>query len=256
MPIPYITYASNKEAAQAVYRHITTLPQARHLRLLPRGRARRDWSSADFAEWWFTHSLDWPGYRYGRLFLDRVWGPPQRRLPGLLRAGFTLARGFGRQAADLVPPDLVIDSNWFWYRFLSDSMAGVFDVPLRALLASCRQPVIVDLALTYFDRDPDPGNEIGVRTPNDQLTFAIRDESLTFDVVREGGDILAPLVSATSLRDLVFRLEGVQDLTWYWIDVHICVQAWYQGEHTDDGEAWDATTLWEYALAPWLPWVH
>jgi len=256
MPIPTIVYDNNKETAQAVYRHITTLPQARHLRLLPRDRIRRDWSSADFAEWWFTHNLDWRGYRYGRLFLDRVWGPPQRRLPGLLRAGFTLARGFGRQAAGLVPPDQVIDSNWFWYRFLSDSMAGVLDTPLRSLLARCHQPVIVDLALTYLDRRPDPGHEIAVRTPNDQLTFAIRDESLTFDVVREGGDILAPLVPATSLRDLVFRVEGVQDLTWSWIDVHICVQAWYQGEDTGDGEAWDATTLWDNALAPWLSWVH
>jgi len=256
MPIPSITCANSKEAAQAVYRHISTLPQARHLRLLPRGRIRRDWSSADFAEWWFTHSLDWPGYRYGRLFLDRVWGPPQRRLPGLLRAGFTLARGFGRQAAGLVPPDLVINSGWFWYRFLSDSMAGVFDTPLRSLLIRCRQPVIVDLALTYFDRHVGRGNETGVPTPNEKLTFTIRDTSLTFDVVREGGDILAPLVSATSLRDLVFRIEGVQDLTWYWIDMHICVQAWYQGEDTIDGEVWEATVLWDNALAPWLPWVH
>lgn len=260
MTYPSITYANNKEAAHAVHRHITTLPQARHLRLLPRERARRDRSTADFAEWWFTPNLDWPGYRYGKLFVDRVWGPPGKRLPGLLRAGFTLARGFGRQAAELVPSDLVISPNWFWYRFLSDSMAGVFDAPLRSLLTNCGQPVSVDLTLYYFDRYPDPGNEIGVRTPDDRLTFTIRDRSLTFEVVREGSSILAPLATATSLQDLVLRTEGVQDLTWYWIDVHICVQAWYQEAQTqpDAGtsETWNGTELWNRALAPWLPWVH
>lgn len=254
MPIPTVAYNTNRAAAHAVHRHISRLPNARHLHLQPREWDGRDRREGDYTEWWFIPVRDRSGFQHGRLFVDRVWGPPGKRLPGLLRAGFTVARGFGRQVADMVPPSLALTSGWFWYRFLSDSMAGVFDTPLRAVMANTGQPVTVDLTLYYFDRYPDPGSQMGLQTPNDRMTFEVSDADLTLQVVREGGTILHPLLTATSLRDLILHIEGVPDLTWYWIDVHICAQTWYGDTETPN--VWDAAALWEAALAPWLPWVH
>ena len=194
------------------------------------------------------------GTQYGRLFIDRIWGPPGRRLPGLLRAGFTVSRGFGRQVAEMVPPSLAMTPNWFWTRFLSDSMAGVFDAPLRAVMERVDQPVTVDVALTYFDRYPAPTSSAEPPTPDDRLVFEVDPGPLTLKTLRKGGQHLAPLVSAQTLRDLVLRIEGVPDLTWYWIDVHLCIKAWF--EDADAQSGWDAADLWAKALAPWLPWVH
>lgn len=254
MAYPTVAYETNKAAAQAVHRHISTLPQARHLYLMPHEWSGHDRLGSDYTEWWLIPVRDRSGYQHGRLFLDRVWGPPGKRLPGLLRAGFTVARGFGRQVAEMVPPNLALNAGWFWYRFLSDSMAGVFDGPLRTVIARANQPATIDLALYYFDRYPDPGSDLGLQTPDDRMTFEVDEASLRLQVVREGGEILAPVVSATTLRDLVLRIEGVPDLTWYWIDVHLCVKAWFGGD--DIPGAWDAAELWNCALQPWLPWVH
>jgi len=229
---------------------------ARHLRLMPRERGARSARIADYSEWWLSPNPRWPSYRHSKLFLDRIWGPPGQRLPGLLRAGFTVARGFGRQAADLVPPALVIDAGWGWYRFLSDSMAGAFDAPIRSMLTIGSQPVIIDLRLYYFDRLPNAGGEVGARTPQDQVSYTISDESLAMETATLGGQVLAPLASVTSLRELALRIEGVQDLTWYWIDIRICLKAWYKGVIEEPSDAWDASTLWDSALWPWLPWVH
>lgn len=254
MSYPTIAYQTNKAAAHAIDRRISALPHARHLHLMPREWSGRDHSGSEYAEWWFIPVRDRSGYRHGRLFLDRVWGPPGRRLPGLLRAGFTVSRGFGRQVADMVHPALALHSGWFWYRFLSDSMAGAFDAPMRAIMARTDQAVTVDLVLYYFDRYPDPGSHLGLQTPDDHMTFEVGAASLKLQVVREGGEILEPLVSATSVRDLVLHIEGVPDLTWYWIDVHLCIKAWF-GDETSPG-TWDAEDLWDKALVPWLPWVH
>lgn len=254
MPYPTLAYEATKVAAHAVDRHTATLPRARHLHLRPRAWSGRDPGGSDYTEWWFIPARLRAGYQHGRLFLDRVWGPPGRRLPGLLRAGLTVSRGFGRQVAEMVPPSLALTSGWFWYRFLSDSMAGAFDAPARAVIAQTGQPLTLDLALYYFDRYPDPGSDLGLHTPDDRITFEIADDNLALETVREGGEILTPLSTATSLRDLVLRIEGVPDLTWYWIDIHLCAKAWFGDETTAD--AWDAAALWRNALAPWLPWVH
>jgi hypothetical protein len=133
-------------------------------------------------------------------------------------------------------------------------MAGVFDAPMRTVMERTGQPVIVDLTLYYFDRYPDPGSELGLQTPDDRMTFEVDETTLGLSTVYEGSEILSPLLSATSIRDLIIRIEGVQDLTWYWIDIHLCTAAWF-GEETAPGVL-RAPRLWESALAPWLPWVH
>jgi len=253
---PTLSAVGNREIARAVYGHARLLPEARHLRLMPRERGARSTRQADFSEWWLSPDPRWPGYRHSKLFMDRVWGPPGRRLPGLLRAGFTVARGFGRQAEALVPPALVIDSGWCWYRFLSDSLAGAFDAPVRAVLAAAGQPVLVDLSLYYFDRLPTEATEAARPVPDDRVSFAIHDDSLAFVCTNPGGDSLAPLASVGSLRELAIRVEGTPDLTWYWIDVRICVKAWYIGPESGGNTLWRPPDLWQRALAPWLRWVH
>ncbi len=256
MPSPTMRYANNERAAQAIVRAMDALvPPVRDLKPRP-----LDSSARAFAEWWFLPGTGRPLPGHGKLFLRRQSNSGTATMPGLMAIGFQLERGLGRQLAgtpvgeayqpDLVERRFVMQPSWLWYRFLNDAMGGLFDPPLRSMLERSGEPVAVELDL--FRVDTLPAAWAGRGCPDDRLTFAVLDESLLLHPTSTATGELAVLDDAATLRELVLRMEGVQDLTWFWIAVSIGIEVAYG---YDEGD-WDAATLWTNALEPWLPWVH
>ncbi len=240
MVIESVQYPSNQEAARAVFRHIQALPAVRHLRLQPAHAV-----SGAFDEWWLVPSMHRSPYRYGKLFVARV-----PTAPLLMTTGFCFHRGIGRHLDTLVDSTVVMDASWFWSRFLSDALAGAFAAPLQEMSACSKSPVWITLNLYHLDRAPGP--RAGY-PPDDRLTFAVDATTLALKPQELGEEELAPLTTASSLRELALWIESIEDLWWFWIDVYIGLRLRYAPE---DHHGWTATDLWERALAPWAHWVH
>ncbi len=213
--------------------------------------------------WWFIPGTGWPPYAHAKLFLRRVPGTETRSDPGLFCLGLRLERGLGRQLAgrqwpgdpealDLVDPLLTMQPSWFWHRFLNDTLGGLINTPLRALLERSEQPLTIELDLYRADSVPAPDR--GDVWPDDHMAFAILDEGLLLHPIELARAELKPLSEAATLRELVLQIEGVPKLTWYWINVRIGVQVSYGAPDAKD--AWDAPELWHRAMEPWLPWLH
>lgn len=255
MSIPTMRYANNERATQAVIRHIGTLmPPVRHLKPRP-----TDSSARAFAEWWLLPGTGRPVPGHGKLLLRREPDTRTATTPGLMALGFRVERGLGRQLAgtqlgeahrmDLVDPRFIMQPSWTWYRFLNDAIGGLFDVPLRTILSRSGEPVSIDLDL--FHADTLPAAWAGRAVPDDRLSFALLDETLLLHPTRVAAAELRTLEDAATLHELVLRMEGVQDLSWYWIAVSIGIQVAYG----DEEGAWDAAALWHNVLEPWLPWT-
>ncbi|MGC9520851.1 MAG: hypothetical protein ACP5HG_03085 [Anaerolineae bacterium] len=252
MGIPTMAYVDNEAAARGVYEHIRDLtPPIRHLRLRP-----YDYRNRPFTDWWLVPSPDWPVYRYGKYYFRRVPSSQSYDDPGIMSTGFYLERGFGRQVADMVDPELITQPNWFWYRFLNDSLGGVLDAPMREVLQRVGQPLVISLDLYTFDhtRAPAPDGDWSHLYPDDRLTYVLKDESLMLSLAEGAENELARLNQAGHLRELVLQIEAMQDLKWYWIDVYLGVRLRYATEPSEG--QWSAAKLWHSALEPWLRWVH
>jgi len=254
--VPAIRYRNNERAVRAVVAFLSQqAPAARNLNAYP-----SDASARAFAEWWLHTGSGRPTPGRGRLFMRREADTLSGGSLGLMATGLQVERGLGRHLAgagvgeparmELVDPRLIMQPSWSWYRLLNDTLGGSFNAPLQSVLARSAQPIVIDLQLHHADQlTAVPG----IRTsPADQASFSVLDESLLFHPTRLAGSELAALNDAATLRDLLLRMEGVRDLSWYWITVSMGVEVAY-----NDGEGgWDAATLWHNALEPWLPWVH
>lgn len=241
MPVASVAYRDHEATARAVDRHIRELrPPVRHLALRP-----HDYRASSFPEWWLVPGTDRTPWRHGRLCFRRLSATPRTMV-----AGFYLERGYGRQLAEMLAPEALLDSGWFWYRFLNDALGGAFDAPLRTSLERTGGPLLVHLDLYHFnDR-----SVAGQVQPDDRLTFALRDAELVLHPVEPPDDELTFLNYPMQLKDLALQIESLEGVSWYWIDLLIGVHLRY--DTPEAPEVWDAAALWHNALAPWLPWAH
>lgn len=237
-----IKYSDNATTAQAVMDHIHALiPPVRHLSLrhdayLPKG----------FAPVWLVPVTQWPAYNHGKLIFQKAPEAPETMLCGL-----HLERGFGRQLATMIAPHLLMGSDWYWRRFISDMLTPTFNDVLRDIQQCSQSPLSVQLTLQHFNTAQDM--QVGRRIVHDRLRFLLRDERLLLEPEVEAVAELSVLQSATTVQDLVMRIEATPDLAWHWINLVIGVQVGYGGSGED---VWSAGDLWEHALAPWLPYTR
>ncbi|MGC9467730.1 MAG: hypothetical protein ACP5HS_04005 [Anaerolineae bacterium] len=240
MTIPTVQYPDNEEAAHAVYQHVQARPTTRHLRLQPASRG-----GGAYGEWWLIPGPERPPYRYGKLYIRRVALGPR-----MMSVGFCFHRGVGRHLDALVDPEVTMGPSWFWSRFLNDALAGAFETPLREIMARSGRSVQTTLELYHLNHAPGPRTG---HPPDDRLVFTVDETTLRLRPDELAEEELAPLTTASDLRELALWVEGMQDLWWFWIDVHIGISLRYGDEETGD---WGAADLWNKALAPWMSWVH
>jgi len=239
MKRPSTRYANNDEAAHAVYRYVQThqLLQ-RHLTLRP-----YNYTAPKLTPWWLVPTTAWPAYHHSKLCFEK-WDPETMII------GFYVEKGLGEQVAEMVKSSLIMESGWYWSEFLQAAQDGQFAEPMRHVLARSGLPLIVHLSLFEFNNVPD--FETGERNPNDELAFLVASDNLSFGQYTTADGALSALNDARTLSELAAGLSGLEEMSWYWINLRIGVRVRYR---TGEPGEWGAEEIWNRSLQPWVRWV-
>ena len=227
------------DVARAVHQHMTTLPSPiRHLTLRP-----VDVQIPRRTSWWLVPTPRLPVFRYSKLFFHRQ--PVSS--PGLL-AGFSFERGVGGQLRDIVDPVLLMESNWYWRRFLNDIMAGLYSKPITRIQQQAQSPVLLLLELwnfnhlqrrTFLSRDPD-----------DILVFKVLNEAIELEVQYRANQQLKVLNNVNRCYDLALHIEIEPAFSFHWIRFTFGAEL-IPPYHLVDNE--NSKKLWDHLLSPWMP---
>ena len=252
MPIPSVAFENNYLVAQAVSRYID------NLRPSPQGFTLRpyQYQAPSFTEWWLVPSTEWPAYHHSKLCVHRVAVDGEE----YLYTGFYVEQGLHDvlKGEPDVKPSLVMQNDWYWHKFLQHAKAGSLEPALRQLLERSECPVVVWLDAYAFNRVPEREGEAHLVEEDkpqhdDAIEFVVRRQDMRFELSKQANHVLSPLNNCTDLSQLAQRLETLQELHWFWINLLIGIRLRYGARSTGD---WGAAEIWRNALQPWMPWVH
>jgi len=244
MTVPKVIFANNEQAAHAVSRYIASLrPSPHRFALRP-----YQFQSPAFTDWWFIPSTDWPAYRYCKLFIRQL-----KQHPEYLHAGVWVEHGFPEEVKPMpdVKSTLVMKADWCWFRFLRHARRAELDTAMREVLQRSECPLFVSLEAYEFNRVPSRGEDRSI--PDDKIEFVVRSPALKFEDVQKGTNVLARLNDCIDLPELAERLQGAEDVSWYWVDLLIGIKLLYGDKATG---TWRASDIWRNALEPWTRWVR
>ncbi len=227
------------DTAHAVHKYISSLPSPiRHLLLRP-----VNYQQPHKTSWWLVPSQHRPVYRYSKLFFHSL----QTYSPNIL-AGFSFERGVGRQLSDLVDTAFIMQTNWYWRRFINDVLAGVMIEPINTIQRRSHRTVLTVLELYSF-------NHLRRRTletsePDDCLVFQINEDADTITLQREATHQLQVLNQVSSCRDLVLTIEMEPAFSWHMLRFTFGVDV---NPHSLYDKKESIINLWRNTLAPWMP---
>ena len=248
MSVPQVKFENNDKAAHALSRHLDELrPSPQRFALRPYNRF-----STEFTEWWFVpNKTEWPAFRYGKLFVHR-FQPPSKESKWFY-VDFYVEKGLGKQLAGMaeVKQTNIMHDNWYWYEFIRHAKAGELDVAIQEVLTRSQRPVVVSLNVYEFNRVPEPDTER--QNPHDSVEFTIHNPNGAFQLAQAGTEILAQLNTCANLRELAQRLEPLEGLDYFWLNLLVGIQLQYGTATTG---TWGAAEIWHNALEPWNSWVR
>lgn len=250
MEVPTVVFQNNDQAVHRVRDHLDHLYPDGH-RYTARPYQRQ---APEFTHWWFMPSTEWPAYHHSKLFIQQY-----RPQPGVqseyLYTGFYVERGFGERVLELDPRfdrKMIMQPNWFWFRFVGHAEEGELDAPLGETLERSGFPVIVSVELWEY-RDAEDRYRL-TRGPYDSIEFAVTEAEPSLSVQsRSQTDVLESLDDCPSLGELARGLESRSELDWIWVNLFIGVKFRYGDEQTG---TWRASDIWRNAMEPWEPWIH
>jgi hypothetical protein len=245
MEVPKVIFEDNYRAANAVRDHLDHLyPDGRPFTARP-----YQFQAPEFTDWYFfPGSGHWPAQRHGKLFIRRH---PEEH--DCLCAGYFVERGHGQQVLMADPGSdrkLIMQPDWYWFEFVRHAQVGELDAPVREVLQRSQVPLSIRADLwRYRPRDDDMRS----RTPDDTIQFRIDSPEAGFQNVKKSEDIFARLNDSTNTQELTARLDGWDELDWYWVNLFIGVKLRYGDEETG---TWRARDIWRNAMEPWADWVR
>jgi hypothetical protein len=245
MGLPTVIFQNNYTAAHAVRDHVDSVyPTGRPFAVRP-----YQFQAPDFTDWlWYPRSGHWPAQRHSKLFIGRY-----RQDPDCLYAGYFVERGHGQQVVAADPgfdKKLIMQSDWYWFEFLRHAEARELDAPIMTVLERSQLPVTITADLWHY-RPPD--DDLRPRQPDDCIQFETSSAEGPFANVKKSQGMFKRLTECANLQQLAARLDGWDELDWYWINLFIGIKLRYGTEETG---TWGAPQLWRNALEPWAAWVH
>ena len=138
-------FENNDQAAHAVYRYIDNLrPSPQRFTLRP-----YQYQAPAFTEWWFVPSTEWPANRFSKLCFHRY-----RLAPEYIYIGFYVEQGLGTELVGLpdVKSSQIMQSNWYWHRFLGHMEDKELGGTLREVLGRSQYPMTVWVDAYEFNR--------------------------------------------------------------------------------------------------------
>ncbi|MDF1516236.1 MAG: hypothetical protein P1S60_20670, partial [Anaerolineae bacterium] len=177
MAVEFSSTGRAYEIAHGIDHYIHQLPSPiRHLMLRP-----LDISKPRQSSWWLIPGSERTPYRYSKLFIHR-----QPLYTKDILAGISFDRGLGGQLDGLVDGSLVMQSNWYWRRFLNDLVAGLYNRPVQILQhASQRAPILLIELYAYHRLHK---TAWGSRIPDDIVVFAVPGNASSLQLKRQGAD--------------------------------------------------------------------
>jgi hypothetical protein len=238
-------FKDNQTAARAVSRYIASLPNSPHRFVL----RPYQYQSPKLTYWWFIPSNDWPAYHHSKLSIH-TFRPDNK----YLFAGFYVEQGLPKEleGEEGVKPSFVAQPDWYWFEFLDCAKNGQLDAALRDVISRSQCPAFVYAEVWQFNRVQD--RDSGSNKPDDTAVFAIRSETLQFELEQGGNEVLSSLDDCQNLRELAERFGVTQEFRWYWVNLFIGIEMLYRSAESTG--AWGAAEIWHNALEPWLDWVH
>jgi hypothetical protein len=204
--------------------------------------------------WWLVPSVEWPAYKFGKLFFEPRMERIPGRSPGSTYFGFYVERGLGPVVGQIYPPTWVMHTDWFWTEFLNRLQFGLPDCPTERVITISAGPL----------RPPERGRQ------HDHVPLQEEDfkASRLFFVTRGGTDIelfdkeLNPvhtditeylttsLAAANTTAQLASALRNLpSSFDWAWIDLYV-------GTVLGNSDRITAAELWAQYLRPWEQWLR
>lgn len=231
-------FENQYDVAHAIHEYIVTLPSPiRHLVLRP-----LDYQKPAETSWWLVPNLRQFVYPYSKFFFHQL--PNQTEACFI---GFSFERGVGGQLKGLVDDALILQSNWYWRRFINDLMAGTLRAPLEAIYKWHPDHPLLSIELYNFDHLH--LRLLETRSPDDILVFAIDKDASSLRTVHPGVKQLEALNYVTRLYDLALTMEMSPEFAWYFLRLTFGVQI----KFTDMSGPETISHLWHHVLAPWMP---
>jgi len=247
MPVPTVRFENNDKAAHAISHYLDEMhPSPQRFALRPFNRF-----STEFTEWWFIpNKTEWPAYRYSKLFVHKFQAQPEEAR--WFYAGFYVEKGLGKKLAGMpdVKQNEIMQDNWYWHNFIRHAKSGEIDNALQEVLTRSQCPVVVSLNVYEFNHVPKPDTER--RDPHDWIEFVVHYPNSAFQTARAGTEILRELNTVANLSQLAQRLETLNGLDYFWLNLLIGTRLQY-GTFTSG--TWGAAEIWHNALEPWNSWV-
>lgn len=233
-----VTYHNPYAVAHATHQYISNLPSPiRYLHLRP-----VDYQKPGKTSWWLVPNQRQSVFPYSKFYFHQI---PFHS--GDLFAGFSFERGVGGQLQGLVDKTLLLQSHWYWRRFLNDVVAGVYYKPLTSLhLWTLVNP---KLCIELFDFNQLHLRHLETGVPDDVLLYAIDTDSSSLQTLHHGTGQLAQLNNQSRIYDLILQIEMSPEFAWYFMRFTFGTEIAFS--HVQNTQ--DIAQLWDNVLAPWLP---
>lgn len=247
MTTPILRFENNDRAAHAVFTYLDNArPSPQRFTLRPFNRF-----DTAFTAWWLVPSTEWPAYRFGKLAFLR--GEGAREMAGYMKAGYYVEHGFDVQkVADMATRSQLMTDKWRWHDLVRAAGAGELDPLVQTVAERSGRPVVANLDMWAVNHPPALDEE--PVAPDDWYELVVAPAGATDqEAWRPDGRLLRPLRGSTGIAEMAQRLEALDGLGYYWLDLSIGVWLRYGDQETG---AWGAEELWRDVFHSWNAWVR
>jgi hypothetical protein len=248
MTAPTIVYENNDRAAHSILEYL----RASHPSLKDTFSLRPfNRFSTAFTEWWFiARGADWPAYSSSKICVHKFQAPDDDDI--MLHTGFYVEKGLGSELLGMqgVKRNLIMESDWDWYRFLQRAEDGSLGQPIRRTIVNSKCPVWVCLDAYEFNKVPEVDSDR--QSSSDSILFSTNSLGTNIVLSRPGEKTLSQLNECSNIQELAQQLSAMEDSPYYWINLVIGIHLQYGNEVIGE---WGAEEIWHNALEPWSTWI-
>ena len=145
---------------------------------------------------------------------------------------------------------LLMQTDWYWRRFLNDVMAGELAKPINTIekRSNAKQKLIIEL----YNFNRLHRRLLETKIPDDILVFELEHGPNALATENAGTQQLQTLNDIDRCYDLVINIEMNPDFAWYWMRFTFGVPL--SAVYFDKGNG-NIANLWDDILSPWMPLV-
>lgn len=254
----YCSFGSCREACAAI---VDVAKQRKHMLV------QRPWNyhDPDNTAWWLVSSTDWPAYRHGKFFFEKVEGQSDALLCGLY-----VEKGIGAELRDVYTSvkerRCIMQPDWAWFRLLRDFRSGRLEAMITKLSSNINSTIelridgsyLTDTGIQFFDPYNPSLDQISSKF---SYTFRLGSDSRIVAVTKSTDSMVEARLSDVlstvgTISDFRRAIEELNRNPWLWVDVFIALQFdTLPPSGLESGRVWGPSAIWDKFLSSFLPWL-